>query len=348
VYDIDSDNDGITDNIEGQPTSSYVVPTNLDTDGDGLVNAYDFFNGIGGNGLTPYDHDADGMPDYRDLDTDNDGAPDRNEGDKRYISLAQTTINSSTDSDGDGLMDIFDTYDYRSQICGVVMNNVGMSQMGPLGNFEGPTPSGSLIQLVRSSPMVFERDWRNATILSLQILDFSVRLNNKIAVVKWNVVNEEEIKHYKIEQSLDGVNFMHIATVAAQNMNNAEYKYNDDVSLLANKIIFYRIRQVDKSGGEYLTKVVTVNYTIANDITFSVYPNPVVDLVNVKIESPVPTTADITLSDASGRVVLVTKSVINRGMNLVQLKDLTHLAKGMYWIKIVTPDKIYTEKVVKD
>ena len=39
--DIDADNDGIIDNIEGHTTLAYTAPSGTDTDGDGLDDAYD-------------------------------------------------------------------------------------------------------------------------------------------------------------------------------------------------------------------------------------------------------------------------------------------------------------------
>ncbi|QXP64059.1 T9SS type A sorting domain-containing protein [Polaribacter sp. HaHaR_3_91] len=63
--DLDSDNDGIPDNIEAQTTVGYITP-NGDYDGDGVDTAYT-------GGLIPVDTDEDGVPDYIDLDADNDG-----------------------------------------------------------------------------------------------------------------------------------------------------------------------------------------------------------------------------------------------------------------------------------
>ena len=60
--DIDIDNDGIIDNTEGQSTFSYRPPTGLDTDGDGIDNAYDVNNGGIGIGYT--NTDGGSAPDY--------------------------------------------------------------------------------------------------------------------------------------------------------------------------------------------------------------------------------------------------------------------------------------------
>ena len=116
--DIDSDNDGIPDNVEAQTTHGYIPPTGLDNDNDGLDNAYDNTpnTGINGsNGLSPVNTDGTDQPDYLDLDTDNDSTPDIQE---------NGMGNSATgpDFDIDGLLDVFegsnsnDDYDVNDEI----------------------------------------------------------------------------------------------------------------------------------------------------------------------------------------------------------------------------------------
>lgn len=121
--DIDSDDDGITDNTEAQATGSYISHANTDTDSGGFVDGiddnYDNDNvGFGGSGLIPIDTDFDGTPDFLDTnsdegeeddiieghDTDGDGIADSG-------SSADTGVFVGTDSDGDGLDDGFDNND---------------------------------------------------------------------------------------------------------------------------------------------------------------------------------------------------------------------------------------------
>ena len=116
--DIDADNDGIVDNSEGQATHNYIAPDNADADGDGIDDAYDAVVGFGGAGLTPENTDWSDLPDYLDLDTDNDGEADVIEGhdtnadgvvDGSDTPVANTGLAGGlTDIDGDGLLDGFD------------------------------------------------------------------------------------------------------------------------------------------------------------------------------------------------------------------------------------------------
>ncbi|MGB3405585.1 MAG: Ig-like domain-containing protein [Microcoleaceae cyanobacterium] len=93
--DLDSDNDGIHDIIEGgldDPDNDGIV-SGLDSDGDGVTDSIDNNDGFGNiNQPSPLDSDRDNIPDYLDLDSDDDGINDIEE-----VGL--------TDPDGDGRLD---------------------------------------------------------------------------------------------------------------------------------------------------------------------------------------------------------------------------------------------------
>ena len=101
--DIDSDNDGIPDNIEAQSSTGYTAPNSV-PGANGLDSAYDFNDSFANTGLstTLINTDGDAEPDYRDTDSDGDGTDDDAEG------LTGTPSFSGTDTDGDGLDDAFE------------------------------------------------------------------------------------------------------------------------------------------------------------------------------------------------------------------------------------------------
>jgi len=106
-HDIDSDDDGIPDNIEGQLTASYTAPSGNDTDENGVDDAYD----SNGQWIDPVDTENDGTPDYLDDDSDNDGDKDILEGWDTDNDGTADTVPQNLDSDGDGLDDAFDNDD---------------------------------------------------------------------------------------------------------------------------------------------------------------------------------------------------------------------------------------------
>ncbi|MDF4223402.1 hypothetical protein PXC01_17490, partial [Maribacter sp. M208] len=117
--DIDSDNDGIPDNVEGQLTDDYIPPSGLDSDKDGLDDAYE---GSGNQGIDMINTDGDAEPDYRDLDSDNDSVPDNNEGNDFNFDGIPDQAFTGVDTDGDGLddgyegSDVNDGFDVNDEI----------------------------------------------------------------------------------------------------------------------------------------------------------------------------------------------------------------------------------------
>ena len=137
AVDIDADDDGIVDNIEVQTTSGYVGPSGVDADGNGRDDAYD-----GAGALTATNTDGGGLPDYTDLDADDDGVPDLIEGHDANMDGVPDVTPVGADSDGDGLDDAFDTV-----VLGGAGNITGSN--APLQDTDGDTPSGG------------DRDWRD-------------------------------------------------------------------------------------------------------------------------------------------------------------------------------------------
>lgn len=125
--DLDSDNDGLTDNVEAQTTADLTTPASADTDGDGVDDSYD--NDNGGTPLTPVNSDGTDEPDYRDTNSDNDlsnamfiadfieGFDANRNGfsdlDLNQDGLLSDQVGYNVDTDGDGLWDLFDTFSGR-------------------------------------------------------------------------------------------------------------------------------------------------------------------------------------------------------------------------------------------
>ncbi|WP_424964244.1 T9SS type A sorting domain-containing protein [Ekhidna sp.] len=110
--DIDTDGDGITDDIEAQSISGYVSPAGNDTDGDGLDDSYDIdcapCGAITGVAIVPVDTDNDATSDYRDSDSDDDGVNDAIESRDNDADGVADQLSAGADSDNDGLDDNYD------------------------------------------------------------------------------------------------------------------------------------------------------------------------------------------------------------------------------------------------
>jgi hypothetical protein len=352
--DIDSDNDGITDNVEAQGTSSYKVPTDVDTDADGLNDVYELAAQIGlptGNGLTPIDTDTDGVPDYLDADSDGDGLMDRNEGADRnypaFVSLSQATIDASGDTDDDGLMDVFDNVNNDALTTNYYTNST-MGNMGPLGNFAGPSPSGSLVGLVKSDPAASDRDWRNSgyAILPLQILNFSVSYQSPIANIKWSVANELQTHYYEVEMSLNGTDFETVQKVGAKNVGSSSYTFPHSLANQPSGTIYYRIKQVDKNSKTFYTQIIAIKIAKAS-IPLTVSPNPFQSFINIAYTSELKEMVSLAIYSSEGKMVASKRAEVVKGTNSIQFASLETLPSGTYILQVQGANTGQSSKIIK-
>ncbi|MFS4494099.1 Ig-like domain-containing protein [Maribacter sp. 2308TA10-17] len=103
--DIDSDNDGIPDNVEAQTTDGYIPPSGEDRNTNGLDDAYEENGNLG---VFPVDTDNDLIADYLDEDSDNDNVPDYIEGHDHNQDGIPDVVIIGSDKDLDGLDDAYE------------------------------------------------------------------------------------------------------------------------------------------------------------------------------------------------------------------------------------------------
>ncbi len=134
--DLDSDGDGITDNVEAQLSGSYVAPASGDTDGDGILNVYDE-DVSAGNALDPIDSDGDTTEDFLDTDSDDDGIDDvieawdaDHDGFGDWDSDGDNDPSDQTgygsDNDGDGISYLFDNVTAVTTIANISGSSAGV------------------------------------------------------------------------------------------------------------------------------------------------------------------------------------------------------------------------------
>ena len=349
-YDIDSDDDGITDNVEGQPTCSYIVPKGIDTDGDGLDDAYDFDNNAcvrKAAGITPFDKDNDGTPDIYDLDTDNDGAPDVNEG----SGFPGNFVTNLADTDGDGLIDQFDIFNINTSV-GNYTANVVHSNMGPNGSFDGPLPAGSNAKLPQSGPgncsTGADRDWRDISILPVTLIEFKGNVNGGTAKLNWTVANEINMHHYIVERSVNGQTFTAVGQLSAKGNTTVTAKYDltDDVNNLNATTVYYRLNMVENSGNSKYSNTLSFRLSNKASIGLAVHPNPATSYVVLKINAVKDGIAIVRITDMYGKVVSIQNSRVSAGSNAVNFSDLTKMAGGNYNVQVILDGEVMNEKLI--
>lgn len=96
---------------------------------------------------------------------------------------------------------------------------------------------------------------------------------------------------------------------------------------------------------------VVVNLTtslaaVSNSATTVLYPNPATNTINLEFKAPAATQGKIEVCDASGKVISTTVQKLSNGKT-VQV-DISGLAQGMYFVKVVTAKNTRVIKFIKE
>ena len=343
--DIDSDDDGIPDNIEGQSTANYKLPTLTDTDGDGIVNVYDNLpNAFSGAGIYVYDHDADGIPDYRDPDSDNDGLPDVVEGNDFNLNYEADDDVSLTgiDTDGDGLDNRFDSLNSVTNVKGTSY------RMGTNGSFTGDATPGSRTTVQRTLSSQTDRDWRSVgLVLPVQFLGFTGQQNNDDVVLNWKIIADKEVDRFEVQRSIDNINYLKVGTINDAVQLNVEqsFGFTDNIKSIANEIIYYRLKVIGKAGDIKFSSVYIIRKK-QTTIPVTIMPNPAGDFVTVNMYSDQNSEqVSFLLFDKVGKKVFTKKETLSKGFNNITL-NLQKLSAGSYILAIQTNDERIVKQII--
>ncbi|GAB2828702.1 T9SS type A sorting domain-containing protein [Ferruginibacter profundus] len=342
--DIDSDDDGIPDNIEGMSTAGYLLPVTTDTDGDGLVNTYDNVAGFGGSGIFVYDHDGDGIPDYRDLDTDGDGQLDIVEGNDFNLNGVADDLVTLTgmDTDGDGLDDRFDSLNSVTNVKGTSY------RMGNGGSLIGDATPGSRTTVQKKTAGQINRDWRYVgVVLPVQIISFTGTHQNTQVLLNWTIITPIDIDHFEIERSTDNSIYAFAGMVTDPVKLNEQQSFGmiDNTSNITGDILYYRLKVVGKNGEvKYSNTLVVRRDRSASPVT--IMPNPAKDYVAIRFFTDKASTISLRLVNDIGKVILLQKSNASKGLNTILINDLATYGAGVYTLQVWLNGEVISHKLI--
>lgn len=185
--------------------------------------------------------------------------------------------------------------------------------------------------------------------LPLSLLSFSGLLSGHNVQLNWSTASEENTSYFEVERSADGSGFLPVARVAAAGNSTAtlQYSYTDPLPSDAPPALFYRLQMTDLDGQFTYSPVVKISPPPAG-LTLSATPNPFQQGLTVNIGSKNADNAVITLTDMNGRRILTETVPIQKGSNVITLKTLSQLEKGIYLLHISTRSDKQTIELLKN
>ncbi len=105
-----------------------------------------------------------------------------------------------------------------------------------------------------------------------EYLSFIAFRNGDHATVYWNSFIDTSVSNYVLQRSGDSLNFTDVLDTAATHQNNAQYTYNDGVTITADTNLYYRLQWTMTGGNaKYTSAIRKVGYsdTAANLVSFN-------------------------------------------------------------------------------
>lgn len=107
------------------------------------------------------------------------------------------------------------------------------------------------------------------------------------------------------------------------------------------------------SSSEYCKQSIVLRKGTTNTesevIDVEIFPNPVRDYVSIKIKTSNISNISIDILNELGQKVSSYSIEVNSGNQQTQVQevDMSHLAKGIYYVRLMSKEKIHTKKIVK-
>lgn len=182
-------------------------------------------------------------------------------------------------------------------------------------------------------------------VLKGNFLQFRGNLNNNgNAFLNWNTQGEEDLAHYEVESSEDGISYRSIGILPAKNMPLVSYNFTDPETFTGNK--YYRLKMVGNDVRTFkFSHAVLLGKSFQTKV--KLVENPF--STRIKLDAIVPADVQIRLYlfDEKGRKLKENLSNLKKGLNQIYFDNLEGIVPGIYILSAEMPNENFRFKVVK-
>jgi hypothetical protein len=192
-------------------------------------------------------------------------------------------------------------------------------------------------------------EYTSDAVLPLQLISFSAVLQKTNAFLSWKTAHEINTSYFNIQRSFDGAGF---TTIAKQNAAGSgitqQYNYTDEnIIVLQQTKIFYRLESVDKDGGSTYSNIVALQVNPGSGVFFTISPNPNKGHFTIQMQLPVKAASTtITLYNNLGEIVWQENAGTVSGSATKTIALESKLATGVYVLLVQHGDTRLMQKVV--
>lgn len=182
-------------------------------------------------------------------------------------------------------------------------------------------------------------------ILNTGLQAFGAKARDGLSDISWAVGKNADALYYDVERSFDNVTYLAVhRQLPSGETGYAAYRYADAPKYGGK--VFYRLKITDRNGHVTYSQIAVVSFESVLRTGFTVMPNPVKDNYSLLVTAGTDETADIFISDMTGRVVQKKTVRVTKGSSLVNMQIPAGLSRGTYAIRMTIDQQVYTGKMI--
>jgi len=185
------------------------------------------------------------------------------------------------------------------------------------------------------------------TSLPLELTAFEGACVEGNYVLNWETGSEEDISHFVVERSTDGVSYVPVGEVAAAGHSTSiqNYAFKDETGGLSR--YYYRLHIIETTGVEEYSRVVTVECKTGSFGVLDIHPNPTNEAVVMTYEAMDREHITLKIADVLGRRLHEEILAPDLGLNTKML-DLSGFSPAVYVILMDDGVRQIAKRVVRE
>ncbi len=187
--------------------------------------------------------------------------------------------------------------------------------------------------------------YKTGASLPVTLSGFNVNKRGNASVINWNTATEINSKGYSVERSINGTDWKELQFVNSGLNTTSAKQYSILDNNPSKGINYYRLKQIDLDGKYTYSSIQSLKFSGFGSNSFSFYPNPAKNRLNVLLETINSNTASLQLVNSQGNMV---RNIIlgSRNSDSNIAIDISTLTKGVYYLTLKDGPVVSTSKVM--
>jgi len=170
-------------------------------------------------------------------------------------------------------------------------------------------------------------------VLPIQLLSFTGWNEGTVNHLHWNTSSEYNSDHFDLENSVEGNDFSTIANVSAAGFSTHELNYDFTDTKPNRGLNYYRLKLVDRDNTFTYSNIVLIKLNTNSNVSTVVSPNPVINSINIQLQSDNAGEVLVQLTNVLGAVVRSQTWQVVSGENFTSI-NTSGLPAAMYFVNI--------------